>query len=59
MVSVYQFTKDGVIAVDFFDGCIDPVHAHSFDDYGGKVAVSAYGAFKRLYGYNRTTILSC
>lgn len=59
MVSVYQFfAGDGVVAVDFFDGCIDPIHAHAYNDYG-KVSVSAYGAFKRLYAPNGTTILSC
>lgn len=59
MVSVYQFpTGDGVIAVDFFDGCIDPIHAHAYSDYG-KVSVSTYGACKRLHTPNGSTILSC
>lgn len=59
MVSVYQFPKgDGVIAVDFFKGRIDPIHAHAFSDYG-EVSVSTYGACKRLYTPNGTTILSC
>ena len=58
MVSVYQFTKDGAIAVDFFDGSIDPIHAHAFSDYG-KVSVSTYGAFKRLFTPDGATRLSC
>lgn len=60
MVSVYQFPMSGgVITVDFFDGCIDSLHAHDYNDYGNEVAVSTYGACKRLYGPKGTTILSC